>query len=98
MTSSRNSTIYERLGISTIINAKGTSTRLSGAIMDAEVSAAMAEASQHCVDMLHLQARASEIIASVTGAESGIVTSGAAASLLLGTAACMVGLDVAKME
>jgi L-seryl-tRNA(Ser) seleniumtransferase len=66
--------------------------------MDAEVSAAMAEASQHCVDMLHLQARASEIIASVTGAESGIVTSGAAASLLLGTAACMVGLDVAKME
>jgi hypothetical protein len=47
------------------------------------------------VDMLHLQARASEIIARVTGAESGIVTSGAAASLLLGTAACMVGLDVA---
>jgi D-glucosaminate-6-phosphate ammonia-lyase len=95
---SDNTTIYQRLGVPTIINAKGTSTRLSGAIMDARVAAAMAEASQHCVDMLSLHARASEIVAQATGAESGLITNGAAAGLLLGTAACIVELDVAKMD
>jgi len=93
-----NTTIYQRLGVPTIVNAKGTSTRLSGAVMDLRVAAAMAEASQHCVDMLSLHTRASEIVAQATGAESGLVTSGAAAGLLLGTAACIAGLDVAKMD
>jgi L-seryl-tRNA(Ser) seleniumtransferase len=66
--------------------------------MDEEVAAAMAEATRHCVDMVALQSRASEIIAEVTGAEAGFVTSGAAAGLLLGTAACVTGLDPAKMN
>lgn len=90
--------VFDRLGIRTIINAKGTSTRLSGATLPDEVSAAMREASTACVDMTELQARASEIIASVTGAEAGYVTSGAAAGLLLGTAACVTGLDPGKMN
>ncbi len=90
--------IYERLGVRTIINAKGPSTRLSGAIMPPEVAAAMGEASQHCVDMAELQGRANEIIAEITGAEAGYVTSGAAAGLLLGTAACVTGLDPGKMN
>lgn len=92
------SDVYERLGIRTIINAKGTSTRISGSLLLPEVAAAMQEASQVCVDMTELQARASEIIAEVTGAEAGYVTSGAAAGLLLGTAACVTGLDPAKMN
>ena len=57
----------------------------------------MGEASQACVEMAELQARASKIIASHTGAEAGLVTSGAAAGLMLGTAACVTGLDIAKM-
>jgi D-glucosaminate-6-phosphate ammonia-lyase len=92
------SSIYDRLGIPTIINAKGPSTRLSGAILPDEVADAMREASQHCVDMAELQARASTIIAEATGAEAGYVTSGAAAGLLLGTAACVAGLDPGKMN
>jgi D-glucosaminate-6-phosphate ammonia-lyase len=90
--------VYKRLGVSTIINAKGPSTRLSGGIMRREVAEAMVEASQHCVDMAELQARASEIIAEITGAEAGLVTAGAAAGLLLGTAACVVGLDPGGMN
>jgi D-glucosaminate-6-phosphate ammonia-lyase len=90
--------VYERVGVRTIINAKGPSTRLSGGQMRAEVAQAMVEASQHCVDMAELQARASEIIADITGAEAGLVTSGAAASLLLGTAACVTGLDAGRMN
>ena len=91
-------TIYEHLGVRSIINAKGPSTRLSGGPMRSDVAQAMVEASQHCVDMAELQARASEIIAEITGAEAGLVTSGAAAGLLLGTAACVTGLDAGQMN
>ena len=91
-------TIYERLGVTPIINACGPNTRLSGGIMAPEVSEAMAQASQHCVDMVELQARASILIAEATGAEAGLVTSGAAAGVLLGLAACMTGLDPDKMN
>jgi D-glucosaminate-6-phosphate ammonia-lyase len=90
--------IYDRFGVRTIINAKGPSTRLSGGFLDAEVSAAMTEASSYCVDMAELQAGASNVISELTGAEAGIVTSGAAAGLLLGTAACMAGLAPGKMS
>jgi L-seryl-tRNA(Ser) seleniumtransferase len=48
--------------------------------------------------MAELQARASEIIAEITGAEAGLVTAGAAAGLLLGTAACVTGLDPGRMN
>ena len=75
-------TIYEELGIEPIINAVGPSTRLSGSIMRPEVAEAMRQASEACVDIAELQARAGEVIAEVTGAEAGYVTSGAAAGLL----------------
>jgi D-glucosaminate-6-phosphate ammonia-lyase len=90
--------IYQGLGVRPIINAKGPATRLSGGTMSAEVTAAMAEAAQACVDIADLQGRASEIIAEITGAEAGYVTSGAAAGLLLGTAACVAGLDPGRMS
>ncbi len=41
---------------------------------------------------------ASELIAGHTGADAGYVTAGAAAALLLGTAACVTGLDPALMN
>lgn len=89
--------IYEQIGVRTIINAKGTATRLSGGLMLPEVTAAMADAAGHCVDIAELQARAGAIIAEATGAEAAYVTCGAAAGLLLGTAACMTGLDPGRM-
>jgi L-seryl-tRNA(Ser) seleniumtransferase len=45
-----------------------------------------------------LQEAAGREISAATGAESGYVTSGAAAGLLLGTAACVAGLDLQRME
>ncbi|MSO94096.1 MAG: aminotransferase class V-fold PLP-dependent enzyme [Rhodospirillales bacterium] len=94
----RNANVYERLGARTVVNAKGPVTRLSGGLLDPEVADAMVEASRHCVNMTDLHARASEIIAETTGAESGVVTAGAAAGLMVGAAACIAGLDPAKME
>jgi L-seryl-tRNA(Ser) seleniumtransferase len=90
-------TIYKKFGVRTIINAKGTATRLSGGMMRPEVADAMREASQSCVDMAELQAAASREIAKATGAEAGYVASGASACLLLATAACLAGLDPGRM-
>jgi D-glucosaminate-6-phosphate ammonia-lyase len=89
--------IYAKFGVGTIINAKGTATRLSGGVMRPEVSAAMVAASRHCVDMAELQAAASREIAKTTGAEAGYIASGAAACLMLGAAACIAGLDPGRM-
>ncbi len=90
-------TVYERRGIPTIVNAAGTLTRLSGGVMRPEAAAAMAEAAAASVDMAVLEAHASGVIAGITGAEAGYVTSGASAGLLLATAACIAGLDPVLM-
>ena len=91
-------TIFARFGVPTVINGCGTVTRLGGGTMHADVLAAMAEAAGASVDMLALQAGASRVIARVTGAAAGIVTCGASAGLLVGAAACLTGLDPARMN
>ncbi|HET6518933.1 MAG TPA: DegT/DnrJ/EryC1/StrS family aminotransferase [Geminicoccaceae bacterium] len=90
--------VYDRLGVKRRVNGSGTLTRLGGSLMPPEVLAAMAEAAESCVDVAELQAAASRVIARHTGAEAGIVTSGAAAALTLGTAACLTGFDAARMD
>jgi D-glucosaminate-6-phosphate ammonia-lyase len=90
-------TIYETLGVRTLINAKGPATRLSGGIMRPEVAEAMIDAARHCVDIAELQAAGSKIIAEATGAEAGYIASGASACLLLAAAACVAGLDPGRM-
>ena len=50
------------------------------------------------VELPALQAAASRAITAATGAEAGIVTSGASAALLLGAAACMARLDPGAMN
>ncbi len=90
--------VYERLGIRRIINAAGPVTRLGGKRLAPEVAAAMAEAAQSHVQIDELQARASVFLADATGAEAGLITSGAEAGLLLGTAACLAGMDPRRMD
>jgi L-seryl-tRNA(Ser) seleniumtransferase len=90
--------IYQDLGVPVVINAAGTNTRLSGGMMHPDVTAAMAEAATACVEMPALQAAASRAIAEATGAEAGIVTCGASAAMLLGTAACLARGDVGAMD
>jgi L-seryl-tRNA(Ser) seleniumtransferase len=92
------SSIYERLGLRPLINARGTHTRLGGSIMPREVVEAMHEASTAYIVLDELQDKASELIARATGAEAGMITGGAAAGLLLGTAACIAGDDPAKVD
>jgi L-seryl-tRNA(Ser) seleniumtransferase len=92
------SNILERLGVPAVINACGPVTRLGGGLMHPEVAAAMAQASRVSLDMVALQAAACRVIARVTGAQAGIVTTGASAAILLGAAACLAGLDPGRMN
>lgn len=89
--------VYARLGVRRRINAAGTLTRLGGSLMDDAVLDAMRDAAQASVDIGELQSAASRVIARATGAEAGMVTSGAAAGLTLAAAACIAGYDVARM-
>ncbi len=89
---------FENLGIHPIVNGYGPVTRFGGGIMAPEVSEAMRAATSHSVDIPELQAAASRVIAEATGAEAGIVTSGASAAILVGTAACLTGMDPGRMN
>ena len=90
--------VFQNLGVEPIINASGTVTRLGGAPMHASTLAAMREAAENWVPIEQLQGAASNLISEVTGAEAGMVTSGAAAGLTLGAAAIMTGDDLGLME
>src|ERR1700674_2671663 len=85
--------VFSRLGVKTVINCRGTWTYLSGSLQFPEVRAAQTEAAQYFVNMLELQRGVGRRLAELTGAESGIVTSGAAGAMAAATAACMAGSD-----
>jgi len=90
--------IYQEFGITPIINASGAVTRLGGAPMDPETLTAFAEAARASVPLEQLQASASRIIAEATATEAGLITSGAASALTLGTAAILTGYNLKRME
>jgi len=85
--------VYSRLGVKTIINCRGTWTFLSGSLEFPEVREAQVEAAQHFVSVLDLQRGIGRRLAELTGAESGMITSGAAGAMAVSTAACMAGAD-----
>jgi len=89
--------VYSRLGVKTVINCRGTWTYLSGSLQFPEVRAAQTEASHYFVNMVELQRAAGRRLAELTGAESGLITSGAAGAMAASTAACMAGSDPAKI-
>ena len=89
--------VYEALGVREVISCRGPSTVIGNSLVRPEVLEVMAEASKASVDMSELLAAAGRRVATLTGAEAAYVTSGAAAALLLSTAACVTGKDPAKI-
>lgn len=89
---------YQELDVPRIINARGYSTKLGGCKLPDAVLIAMRSASESCIRMEDLQKAASRVIAEATGAEAGIVTSGASAAVTLAAAACLTKLDISKMN
>jgi L-seryl-tRNA(Ser) seleniumtransferase len=83
--------IYQSIGVRPIVNARGTYTILSGSTMLPEVRAAMDAAAQHYVHLDELAEAVGTRLATLTGAEWGLVTNGCAAGLTHATAACVAG-------
>ena len=89
--------VYSRLGVKTVINCRGTWTYLSGSLQFPEARAAQTQAAQYFVNMVELQRAVGRRLAELTGAESGMITSGAAGAMAAATAACMAGSDPQKI-
>lgn len=90
--------IYDDLGIRPVINAHATLTRLGGSLMPPEVIEAMNDAAGSFIDLIEFQRRVGEQIASLTQNEAAYVSSGAAAGIVLATAACITGDDDALIH
>jgi L-seryl-tRNA(Ser) seleniumtransferase len=90
--------IYDELGVRKVINGYATLTSLGGSIMPAEVVAAMTEASRYFVSIDELQEKAGQKIAEWTHNQAAYISCGAAAGIVLSTAACITGLDANKRE
>lgn len=91
-------TIYEQIGVPSIINGRGATTAVGGSLMWPEVIEAMAQASQAFVEIDLLNRKVGEKIAEVMGTEAGYVTSGSAAGMALAAAACIAGRDAEKIR
>jgi D-glucosaminate-6-phosphate ammonia-lyase len=85
--------VYERLGVPTFINARGTITTLGGSVMPAQVVEAMAAASRSFVPLGELHDKVGARIAQLTGTPAAFVCAGAASGMLLSGAACLTGND-----
>lgn len=89
---------YDKLGIDKIINAAGTYTYLTAAVMPPEVQRAVAKAALHPVVLKDLQRASGEYLAKKLRCEGALVSSGASAALTLATAACIAAANDAKPE
>ena len=90
--------VYRRIGVRPIIHGAGSTTRLGGTRTRPEALEAMIDAAGVLVDMTELNEKAGEVLARVTGAEAGFVSSGSAGGLVLQAAACIAGSDPVKMK
>lgn len=80
---------YDKLGVEKIINAAGTYTDLTAAVMPLPVQLAVAKAARRPVRLEPLQKAAGAYLAGKLQCEAALVSAGAASALFLGTAACI---------
>jgi L-seryl-tRNA(Ser) seleniumtransferase len=80
---------YQKLGVTPLINAAGTYTVLSASTMPEEVRAAIELAARSPVNLNELLEASGAYLAKQLRCEAALVTSGAAAALVVGTAACI---------
>ncbi len=91
------STVYEYLGIKTIINASGSMTELGGTILEPIVAQAMAEASQYYVHLPTLISTVEDRISELLQIASVCVCACASAAISLSAAACITETDPQKI-
>lgn len=85
--------IYSTLGVTKVIDAWGTITKIGGSRMDPRVLEVMTEASKSFVEMDELHLKAGAHIAKLLDVESCCITCGASAGIAIAVAACMTGIN-----
>ena len=80
---------YQKLGVTSFINAAGTYTVLSASTMPDEVQMAIVLAARQPVNLNELLDASGAYLAKQLRCEAALVTAGAAAALVVGTAACV---------
>lgn len=83
--------VYQALGVRPIVNCRGTFTIIGGSLELPEVRAAKEAGAMHFVHLDELMEAVGKRLATLTQAESGIITAGCAAALAHATAACIAG-------
>lgn len=83
--------IYDSIGVRSVINARGTVTIIGATRMLPEVEKAMRGATRHYVQIDELMEGVAKRLATLTGAEWGIVTTGATGALIVGCAGIVTG-------
>jgi uncharacterized pyridoxal phosphate-dependent enzyme len=84
---------YDKLGVTKLINAAGTYTELTSAVMPPPVRAAVAQAALHPVHLEELQQKAGAYIAGRLKAEGCCISCGASSAITLATAASVMAAN-----
>ena len=84
---------YDKLGVTKIINAAGTYTELTSAVMPPSVRAAVAQAALHPVHLRELQRKAGAYIAKNLRADGCCISCGASSAITLATAASVMAAN-----
>ena len=96
-TSTTAGSIYDELGVRTLINGQGVVTFYSCTLMPPEVHRAMERASEHYVEIVELQRAVGARLAKFVDAEAAMVCSGSAACIAQAAAGCIAGTDPDKI-
>ncbi|WOI57855.1 aminotransferase class V-fold PLP-dependent enzyme [Palleronia sp. LCG004] len=89
---------HDEMGLGHVVNVSGTMTSLGGSVTTEAVAQATAAAMTRFARIHELQAKASDVIARLTGAEAGFLTASASAGISLAVAGCITGRDPARVE
>ena len=93
----RAGSIYDELGVRTLINGQGVVTFYSCTLMPPDVHRAMERASEHYVEIVELQRAVGARLAKFVDAEAAMVCSGSAACIAQAAAGCIAGTDPDKI-
>ena len=90
--------VYEKIGVRRVVNADGRMTALGVSTIHDEVGETLVEAAQHYVVIDELIDRVGQLISTHTGGEDSCVTICASAGIMIATAACIAGDNIALIE
>jgi D-glucosaminate-6-phosphate ammonia-lyase len=92
------SSVFDRLGVTPVINASGVYTDLGGSILSRQIWDDLSQLNDYYIRVPDLLEKTGASIARLLGTQSARVTPGACAAIALAVGACMTGEDGPSWE